>query len=179
MSLKKFLNTDHVDLNKSPMFKQLIKNLKKEKTIPTMKNFLRKTPWHWPTKSQFFLNQTVTARQRSCGNSKRLLKLTELSNLTTTHSLVNCLLVPLKSSEIKASTKKRPLVFILRFTWQWLHSHHFYHLWKWLRQSTIIVNKATKSTTNITFQFNQKPIPSFLTNRLNKQKILTQLTKRR
>lgn len=44
MSLKKFLNTDHVDLNKSPMFKQLIKNLKKEKTIPTMKNFLRKTP---------------------------------------------------------------------------------------------------------------------------------------
>ena len=31
MSLKKFLNTDHVDLNKSPMFKQLIKNLKKEK----------------------------------------------------------------------------------------------------------------------------------------------------
>jgi len=32
MSLKDFLKTDHVDLNKSPMFKQLIKNLKKEKT---------------------------------------------------------------------------------------------------------------------------------------------------
>lgn len=31
MSLKNFLNVDHVDLNKSPMFKQLIKNLKKEK----------------------------------------------------------------------------------------------------------------------------------------------------
>lgn len=73
--------------------------------------------------------------------------------------------------------------------------------------TTITVNKATKPTTNITFQFNQKPIPSFLTNpplyhisqtvkgyknvpkslkdldkaidRLNKQKILTQLAKRR
>lgn len=31
MSLKDFLKTDHVDLNKSPMFRQLIKNLKKEK----------------------------------------------------------------------------------------------------------------------------------------------------
>ena len=31
MSLKDFLKTDHVDLNKNPMFKQLIKNLKKEK----------------------------------------------------------------------------------------------------------------------------------------------------
>lgn len=31
MSLKDFLNADHVDLNKSPMFRQLIKNLKKEK----------------------------------------------------------------------------------------------------------------------------------------------------
>lgn len=31
MSLKKFLKTDHVDLKKSPMFRQLIKNLKKEK----------------------------------------------------------------------------------------------------------------------------------------------------
>lgn len=73
--------------------------------------------------------------------------------------------------------------------------------------TTIIVTKATKPTTNITFQFNQKPIPSFLNNpplyhvsqtvkgyknipkslkdlskaidRLNKQKILTQLAKRR
>ena len=73
--------------------------------------------------------------------------------------------------------------------------------------TTIIVNKATKPTTNITFQFNQKPIPSFLTNpplyhvsqtvksyknvpkslkdlgkaidRLDKQKILTRLAKRR
>lgn len=73
--------------------------------------------------------------------------------------------------------------------------------------TTIIVNKATKPTTNITFQFNQKPIPSFLNNpplyhvsqtvksyknvpkslkdlskaidRLDKQKILTQLAKRR
>lgn len=31
MSLKDFLKADHVDLNKSPMFRQLIKNLKKEK----------------------------------------------------------------------------------------------------------------------------------------------------
>lgn len=73
--------------------------------------------------------------------------------------------------------------------------------------TTIIVNKSTEPTTNITFQLNQKPIPSFLTNpplyhvsqtvkgyknipknlkdlgkaidRLNKQKILTQLAKRR
>lgn len=30
MSLKDFLKTDHVDLNKSPMFRQLIKNLKKK-----------------------------------------------------------------------------------------------------------------------------------------------------
>lgn len=73
--------------------------------------------------------------------------------------------------------------------------------------TTIIVNKTTKPTTNITFQFNQKPIPSFLSNpplyhisqtvksyknipkslkdlgkainRLDKQKILTQLAKRR
>ena len=73
--------------------------------------------------------------------------------------------------------------------------------------TTIIVNKATKSTTNITFQFNQKPIPSFLSNpplyhvsqtvksyknvpkslkdlgkaidRLDKQKMLTKLAKRR
>lgn len=73
--------------------------------------------------------------------------------------------------------------------------------------TTIIVNKSTEPTTNITFQFNQKPIPSFLNNpplyhvsqtvksykkvpkslkdlgkaidRLNKQKILTQLAKRR
>lgn len=73
--------------------------------------------------------------------------------------------------------------------------------------TTIIVNKATKPTTTTTFQCDQKPIPSFLTNpplyhvsqtvkgyknipkslkdlgkaidRLNKQKILTQLAKRR
>lgn len=73
--------------------------------------------------------------------------------------------------------------------------------------TTIIVNKATKPTTNITFQFNQKPIPSFLSNpplyhvsqtvksyknvpkslknlgkaidRLDKQKMLTKLAKRR
>ena len=73
--------------------------------------------------------------------------------------------------------------------------------------TTIIVNKNTEPTTNITFQFDQKPIPSFLNNpplyhvsqtvksyknlpkslkdlskaidRLDKQKILTQLTKRR
>lgn len=73
--------------------------------------------------------------------------------------------------------------------------------------TTIIVNKATKPTTNITFQFDQKPIPSFLNNsplyhvsqtvksyknvpkslkdlgkaidRLDKQKILTKLAKRR
>ena len=73
--------------------------------------------------------------------------------------------------------------------------------------TTIIVNKATKPTTNITFQFDQKPIPSFLNNpplyhisqtvksyknvpkslkdlskaidRLDKQKILTQLAKRK
>lgn len=73
--------------------------------------------------------------------------------------------------------------------------------------TTIIVNKTTKPTTNITFQSNQKPIPSFLNNpplyhvsqtvksyknvpkslkdlskaidRLDKQKMLTQLTKRR
>lgn len=32
MYLKDFLKTDHVDLNKSPMFRQLIKNLKKERT---------------------------------------------------------------------------------------------------------------------------------------------------
>lgn len=31
MSLKDFLKTDHVDLNKSPMFRQLIQNLKKGK----------------------------------------------------------------------------------------------------------------------------------------------------
>lgn len=31
MSLKDFLKTDHVDLNKSPMFQKLIKNLKKGK----------------------------------------------------------------------------------------------------------------------------------------------------
>lgn len=31
MSLKDFLNTDHVNLNKSPMFRQLIQNLKKGK----------------------------------------------------------------------------------------------------------------------------------------------------
>lgn len=73
--------------------------------------------------------------------------------------------------------------------------------------TTIIVNKATKPTTTTTFQCDQKPIPSFLNNpplyhvsqtikgyknipkslkdldkaidRLNKQKILTQLAKRR
>lgn len=73
--------------------------------------------------------------------------------------------------------------------------------------TTIIVTKATKPTTNITFQFNQKPIPSFLNNpplyhvsqtvksyknvpkslkdlgkaidRLDKQKMLTKLAKRR
>jgi hypothetical protein len=73
--------------------------------------------------------------------------------------------------------------------------------------TTIIVNKATKPTTTITFQFNQKPIPSFLNNpplyhvsqtvksyknvpkslkdlgkaidRLDKQKMLTKLAKRR
>lgn len=73
--------------------------------------------------------------------------------------------------------------------------------------TTIIVNKTTKPTTNITFQFNQKPIPSFLKNpplyhvsqtvksyknvpkslkdlskaidRLDKQKMLTKLAKRR
>lgn len=73
--------------------------------------------------------------------------------------------------------------------------------------TTIIVNKTTKPTTNITFQFNQKPIPSFLNNpplyyvsqtvkdyknvpkslkdlskaidRLDKQKMLTKLAKRR
>ena len=32
MSLKDFLKTDHIDLNKSPMFRQLLKNLKKERT---------------------------------------------------------------------------------------------------------------------------------------------------
>lgn len=31
MSLKDFLKTDYIDLNKSPMFRQLIKNLKKGK----------------------------------------------------------------------------------------------------------------------------------------------------
>lgn len=31
MSLKEFLKTDRVNLNKSPMFRQLIKNLKKGK----------------------------------------------------------------------------------------------------------------------------------------------------
>lgn len=73
--------------------------------------------------------------------------------------------------------------------------------------TTIIVNKSNGPTTNITFQFNQKPIPSFLNNpplyhvsqtvksykdvpkslkdlgkaidRLNKQKMLTTLAKRR
>lgn len=73
--------------------------------------------------------------------------------------------------------------------------------------TTIIVNKTTKPTINITFQFDQKPIPSFLNNpplyhvsqtvksyknvpkslkdlskaidRLDKQKILTKLAKRR
>ena len=73
--------------------------------------------------------------------------------------------------------------------------------------ATIIVNKSDEPTTNITFQFDQKPIPSFLNNpplyhisqtvksyknvpkslkdlgktidRLDKQKILTQLAKRR
>lgn len=73
--------------------------------------------------------------------------------------------------------------------------------------TTIIINKTTKPTTNITFQFDQKPIPSFLTNpplyhvsqtinsyksvpkslkdlgktidRLDKQKMLTKLAKRR
>lgn len=73
--------------------------------------------------------------------------------------------------------------------------------------TTIIVNKATKPTTNITFQFDQKPIPNFLSNpplyhisqtvknyksvpkslkdlgkdidRLDKQKMLTKLAKRR
>lgn len=73
--------------------------------------------------------------------------------------------------------------------------------------TTIIVNKATKPITTITFQFNQKPIPSFLNNpplyhisqtvksyknvpkslkdlskaidRLDKQKMLTKLAKRR
>ena len=73
--------------------------------------------------------------------------------------------------------------------------------------TTIIVNKATKPTTTTTFQWGQKPIPSFLTNpplyhvsqtvkgyknipkslkdlskaidRLDKQKMLTQLTKRK
>jgi hypothetical protein len=73
--------------------------------------------------------------------------------------------------------------------------------------TTIIVNKATKPTTTTTFQCDQKPIPSFLTNpplyhvsqtvkgyknipkslkdlgkaidRLDKQKILVQLSKRR
>lgn len=73
--------------------------------------------------------------------------------------------------------------------------------------TTIIVNKSTESTTTTTFQCDQKPIPSFLNNpplyhvsqtvkgyknipkslkdlgkaidRLNKQKILTQLAKRR
>lgn len=30
MALKDFLKADHVDLNKSPMFRQLIKNLKKK-----------------------------------------------------------------------------------------------------------------------------------------------------
>lgn len=30
MSLKDFLKTDHIDLNKSPMFRQLIQNLKKK-----------------------------------------------------------------------------------------------------------------------------------------------------
>ena len=32
MSLKDFLKADHIDLNKSPMFRQFIKNLKKGKT---------------------------------------------------------------------------------------------------------------------------------------------------
>lgn len=73
--------------------------------------------------------------------------------------------------------------------------------------TTIIVNKSAEPTTNITFQFNQKPIPSFLSNpplyhvsqtvksyknvpkslkdlskaidRLDKQKMLTKLAKRR
>lgn len=73
--------------------------------------------------------------------------------------------------------------------------------------TTIIVNKSAKPTTNITFQFDQKPIPSFLNNpplyhvsqtvkgyknvpkslkdlskaidRLDKQKMLTKLAKRR
>jgi len=73
--------------------------------------------------------------------------------------------------------------------------------------TTIIVNKSNEPITNLTFQCNQKPIPSFLNNpplyhvsqtvksyknvpkslkdlgkaidRLNKQKILTQLAKRK
>lgn len=73
--------------------------------------------------------------------------------------------------------------------------------------TTITVNKATKPTANITFQFDQKPIPSFLNSpplyhvsqtvksyknvpkslkdlgkaidRLDKQKMLTKLAKRR
>ena len=72
---------------------------------------------------------------------------------------------------------------------------------------TIIINKSNEPITNLTFQFDQKPIPSFLTNpplyhvsqtvksyknvpkslkdlgkaiyRLDKQKMLTKLAKRR